>query len=173
MKLDTLKWNDSIHSKIEKKSKYVPVYTPEGWAQIIRSARSNPFPFEVKCMTFDDFMDFKLFASVTKSNIPWRRVCWLQYRKDTPDTVFYKTNFEDDFINAKMSTKRRCTVANLHKAYVKSFAISNKKKNDLLKMCEDLTIPKAYHSFYASIPSNVTTRDCLPEPDREEDSEYE
>lgn len=119
---------DSIHSKIEKKSKFVPVYTPEGWAQIIRSARSNPFPFEVKTMMFDDFLDFKLAATVTNLNIPWRKVCWLQYRKNAPDTLFYKTNFEEDFIIRKISNKRKRTDGQLQKAYIKCLAISSAKK---------------------------------------------
>ena len=46
---------DSIHSNIEKKSKNIPVYIPEGWTQVIRTARKNPSPFvEKQCfmMTF-------------------------------------------------------------------------------------------------------------------------
>jgi hypothetical protein len=50
---------DSIHSKIEKKSKYVLVYAPDGWEQIIRSCRKNPRPFVVCIMLNDDFLDFK------------------------------------------------------------------------------------------------------------------
>lgn len=50
---------DSIHFKIEKKAKYVPVYTLEGWAQVIRDSRITPRPFVVKTMMFDDFFDFK------------------------------------------------------------------------------------------------------------------
>jgi hypothetical protein len=51
---------DSIHSKIEKTSTYVPVYVPQGWAQIIRSCRKNPRPFVVCTMLNDDFLNFKV-----------------------------------------------------------------------------------------------------------------
>lgn len=49
---------DSIHSKIEQKSKNTPVYTPDGWAQIIRVARTNPSPFNVITLLHDDFMNY-------------------------------------------------------------------------------------------------------------------
>ncbi|XP_050295978.1 uncharacterized protein LOC126735906 isoform X2 [Anthonomus grandis grandis] len=37
---------DCIHSKVERKAKYVPVYTPDGWAQLIRDARVSPEAFK-------------------------------------------------------------------------------------------------------------------------------
>lgn len=164
---------DSIHSKIERKSKYIPVYTPESWAQIIRSARNNPFPFEVNMLTFDDFINFKLVSSNVTTNIPWRRVCWLRYEKDSPYTIFYKTDFQGDFQTAEIRGKRGRKVESLQKVYSACMPISNAKHKDLMKMCEDYTIPKAYHSFYKSIKFNDSERDCLPEPDAEENSEYE
>uniref|UniRef100_A0A2A4JVA0 Uncharacterized protein n=1 Tax=Heliothis virescens TaxID=7102 RepID=A0A2A4JVA0_HELVI len=55
--------------------------------------------------------------------------------------------------------------------YVQRFKISSKKKQDLMKLCTDLQIPKTYHSFYANLPYSETTRDALPEPDAAEGSE--
>lgn len=49
---------DSIHSKIKQKSKNVPVYVPEGWAQLIRDSRRNPAPYKVHTMSFVDFYDY-------------------------------------------------------------------------------------------------------------------
>ena len=53
---------DSIHSKVERKAKCVPVYVPEGWAQIIRGARLKPTPITVHTMQFSDFYDFTSHA---------------------------------------------------------------------------------------------------------------
>ena len=168
---------DSIHSKIEKKSKNIPVYSPEGWAQIIRTARNNPFPFVVKTMQFDDFYDFKSLAKETDSRkIPWRNVCWLQYRKSDPFKIFYKNSFkEKQFIEINLNKRRgRPKKLFLPKAYSEKLSISEPKLKDLKKMCTDYTIPREYHSFYDSLESSKLIRDKLPEPDVEEhDSENE
>lgn len=66
---------DSIHSKIEQKSKHMPVYVPEGWAQVITCARLNPKLFQVETLLFSDFYDFKQLANDVIPKIPWRKVC--------------------------------------------------------------------------------------------------
>lgn len=168
---------DSIHSKIEKKAKYVPVYTPEGWAQLIRDARIIPCPFTVKSLTFDDFLDFKGFSNNMNSfnfnNIPWKKLCCLRYIKENNCIkVFYKIEFTDDFIGVDCKkTRGRQKQAQLKKAYQNDLPISQAKWKDLDKMCQDLTIPKAYHDFYRSLKTNHNVRDNLPEPDIGEDSD--
>ncbi|CAG9823943.1 unnamed protein product [Phaedon cochleariae] len=167
---------DSIHSKIEKKSKYVPVYTPEGWAQLIRDARITPCPFAVKSLTFDDFSDFKGFSnnnSFNFNNIPWRKLCCLRYIKENNFiNVMYKVDFTNDFIRVDCKkTRGRPKQADLKKAYQNELPISEAKWKDLDKMCKDLTIPKAYHDFYHSLKTNHMVRDNLPEPDISEESD--
>ncbi|XP_022835154.1 uncharacterized protein LOC111362667 [Spodoptera litura] len=49
---------DSIHSKIEQKCKNTAIYTPDGWIQVMRLARTNPRPFNVNVLVHDDFLDF-------------------------------------------------------------------------------------------------------------------
>lgn len=49
---------DSIHSKIEQKCKNSAVYTPDGWIQAMRLARTNPRPFNVNVLVHEDFLDF-------------------------------------------------------------------------------------------------------------------
>ncbi|CAG9826571.1 unnamed protein product [Diabrotica balteata] len=147
---------DSIHSKIEKKAKYVPVYTPEGWAQLIRDARITPSPFVVKYLTCDAFLDFKGFlnnSSFKLSEIPWRKLCCLQYIKENNVIkVLYKVNFTDDFIEVDYKkTRGRPKQAELQKAYQSDLPISEAKLKDLDKMCKDLTIPRGYHDFYGSL----------------------
>ena len=63
---------DSIHPKIEQKSKHVPVYIPEDSAQLIRDSRRNPAPYKVHTMMFDDFYDYKTFSEsiISKNSLP-------------------------------------------------------------------------------------------------------
>lgn len=163
---------DSIHSKIEKKSKHVPVYVPEGWAQIIRMARNKPFPFVVRKMTFDDFLNFKLFCSNLKT-VPWRQVCCLEFRKTNPFSVFFKKEFDQEFTEANLKTKGRPSKPVIPKAYSKPIPIAPAKLKDLQTMCKSYTIPKEYHSFFYSLKSCSNEKDKLPEPDDEENSDYE
>ena len=154
----------------------VPVYTPDGWVQLIRVARVSPEPFNVKNMLFDDFFDFKAFSSSSflSFNIPWKRICWLLYLKEHPSKLNYKTDFSEDFAEIdcrKTKNRGRPTTALLNKAYATELPISEAKKKDLQKMCEDLTIPRVYHNFYKSLKTSRDIRDTLPEPDMDEDSE--
>lgn len=49
---------DSVHSKIGRNVKNIPVYTPEGWERVVRMARMKPSPFEVIKLQHDDFLNF-------------------------------------------------------------------------------------------------------------------
>lgn len=163
---------DSIHSKIEKKAKHVPVYTPEGWDQLIRDSRQNPKPFNVKRMLFDDFYDFSAFSqTIMPKNIPWRKVCSLRYIKSNSSKVFYKTSFDQDVfteVPLKRNRGRPCSEFQVQKAYKAQLEISDAKLKDLKKMCNDLIIPKSYHGFYEILKSDKNRRDNLPEPHDEE-----
>lgn len=164
---------DSIHSKIESKSKYSPIYIPEGWAQMIRVARINPKPYKLVQYTFDDILDFKGVAANYKigKNLPWKKVCWLEYRKCAPNKIYFKTSYDEELSVADVSIKRRRNVPKVQKAYKQALPISLAKYKDLMKMCDDLTIPKSYHNFYKNIKFSPNARDCLPQPNEDEDSE--
>ncbi|KAF6206173.1 hypothetical protein GE061_017399 [Apolygus lucorum] len=48
------------------------------------------------------------------------------------------------------------------------FPVSEAKKKDLMKLCEDLQIPTVYHDFYHRLPTSQDLRVTLPEPDENE-----
>lgn len=125
---------DFIHSKIEKKSKHVPVYTPEGWAQVIRYSRRNPTPFAVSTLVFDDFYDFKkLSENTAPQHVPWRKVCWLHYEKSNPKKIFYKTSFQYEGlieVALKQARGRPKTNSVLQKVYTDELPISKLKFNN-------------------------------------------
>ncbi|XP_050315051.1 uncharacterized protein LOC126749406 isoform X2 [Anthonomus grandis grandis] len=114
---------DSIQSKIERKAKHVPVYTPDCWAQVIRDSRISPQPFVVKNFMFDDFLDFKTFSvdSYYFSKIPWRNVCFLHYEKGEPSKISYRTNFAEEYKHVDcckpIGNRGRPKQSLLHRAY--------------------------------------------------------
>ncbi|XP_050310440.1 uncharacterized protein LOC126746304 isoform X2 [Anthonomus grandis grandis] len=165
---------DSIHSKIERKAKHIPVYTADGWAQVIRDLRISPQPFVVKNFMFDDFLDFKTFSvdSYCFSKIPWRNVCSLHYEKGEPSKISNRTNFAEEYkhvdCSKPISNRGRPKQSLLHRAYQQSLPISVSKYKDLEKMCKDYTIPKIHHGFYNSLKTSKDVRDNLPAPDQGE-----
>lgn len=168
----------SMHSKIEKKSKFAPVYTPEGWAQVIRCARINPRPFEVTFLTYDQIVDFATLSQTLKKAIPWRKVCTILFTKSDAGSVEikYKEDYEEEFKAANYKQPkgwRRTNNGALPTAYGRMLSISNAKYKDLMKMCSDGIIPEKYHPYFKSLQPSAEIKDKLPEPDRDEDSEYE
>ncbi|KAF9406913.1 hypothetical protein HW555_012891, partial [Spodoptera exigua] len=151
---------DSIHSKIEQKCKNSAVYTPDGWIQVMRLARTNPRPFNVNVLVHEEFLDFN----------PNQCQFAEEYRKNSPKSIFIKTDYNDDsFKELKIKPKRgKTALLVLAPIYTERIPISKLKKKDLLKLCVDNQIPKYYHSFYQNLPDSETTEDRLPQPDADE-----
>ncbi|KAF6212705.1 hypothetical protein GE061_013231 [Apolygus lucorum] len=188
---------DSIHSKIESASKNIPVYVPEGWAQVIRGCRRNPRPFEVHSVRHDEFLQFECSAP----KLPIQSVCWLHYQKNKPHSVFYKKSFlDEDFIErsvlpeqpreqpakesrvrgrparrqgrgrpARGASRGEQSTPSIPKAYPHPLPIAIPKLKDLHTMIDKLIIPRAHHNYYLNLTSDELVRDALPEPDIEED----
>ena len=154
------------------------MYVPEGWAQIIRGARLNPQPFSIHKLQYNDFYDFTSLAKELKGAIPWRKVYSLEFHKGLNGKVetFYKTEYKDEFQPVALRRRKGRPIneqPNVSQAYVRELCISQAKLKDLMKMCQDLTIPKEYHQFYSKLKASGEVRDNLPAPDLSEESEYE
>lgn len=119
---------------------------------------------------YDNILDFKLHSENYIANLPWRSICWLQYRKNSPN-IFYKTSFKDDeFVEVQLQPKRgRRPNKAVNNAYTTELPIAIPKFRDLQKMCADSTIPKVHHRFYNNLKTSATERDRLNQPDAEED----
>ncbi|KAJ8883104.1 hypothetical protein PR048_014943 [Dryococelus australis] len=159
---------DSIHSKIVKKSKNVPAYVPEGWTQVIRTSRNNPRPFVVRTMLNDDFLDLKT-NSKRIPKIPMRSICWLHYEKAKPQSLLYKTDFNETFqeMQIKRTAGRPSTTQGVTKAY-KTSSIAAPKYKDLCTMCDKLIILREYHAYYQALKNDEGVHDELPAPDNDE-----
>ncbi|UYV66531.1 PGBD5 [Cordylochernes scorpioides] len=156
---------DSIHSKIEIKSKNSPVYTLEGWAQIIRLARSKPSPFEITELVHDDFLNFNTretkFEAIKEkgkqnykinekgTQIKFTDAVWYQYRKEENKNIFMKTEIDGDYLTliskqrkGKQSTtpvtpyKERLPISDVKKK--RPFIIMRPKFNSKADCSEDL-----------------------------------
>lgn len=110
---------DLIHSKIEKKAKFVPVYS---------------YPQEFFTLNFSGVA----FAG---------------------------------FAIQRSSHQGRPKAVSFTKTYTTKLFTNEAKKKDLQRMCEDITILRAYHNFYNSLRTGSEVRDNLSEPDVDEDTD--
>lgn len=184
---------DSAHSKIEKKSKPTAVYTPEGWAQVMRMARTNPSPFNVTKLMHDDFINFnpgqlqfvienedqhrkrgKAPQAEQKGIEESRRFkfhdfVWFQYRKSEQNYIYVKLDYkEKEFFRLPRKNRKGRRNNIPFRPYQQRLGISVQKKRDLLHLCAQNLIPRAYHEYYELLPTAESERDRLPEPDCQE-----
>ena len=172
---------DSIHQKIFKTAKPVPVYTPEEWIQQIRNARRNPAPYNVTALTHSDFIDFNAhrltFSSVEDNNkgMAFRKAAHFRFVKLSPGVVHMKGDIQENFESFTLKRKRdRPSSSQVHQApYSSRFPVPEAKKRNLKKLCDDLQIPTVYHDFYNRLPTSHDVRYTLPEPDANEADESE
>lgn len=150
-------------------------------------ARTKPRPFDVTTL-HDEFLNFNSsqlqftmdVPKKTKNNensnqkIIFHDAVWIQYRKEYPKSIFIKTDYNDDsFVEFKLKPKKGKSLSIIPKPVFvvqnsERFPISKAKKNDLLKLCNDLLMPRTYHQYFESLPVCDAAVDRLPEPDIEE-----
>ena len=69
--------NDSIHSCIERAKKGINIYHPYQWETLIQSACKSQ-PYNLKCLTQDDFFDFSMPLDGTYSFMMQNKLKYLQ-----------------------------------------------------------------------------------------------
>uniref|UniRef100_A0A6P7H5J0 Uncharacterized protein LOC114347285 isoform X2 n=1 Tax=Diabrotica virgifera virgifera TaxID=50390 RepID=A0A6P7H5J0_DIAVI len=159
---------DSVHAHIEKKSRNVDIFDPSGWYAVIRTASRN-LKYRVIEMDQTKFFDFNSLTQKTIRNkkidtngnkINWLKVVWFQFKKESPNTVFFKYEMDSEAflefdisinISVRRSVRREQKEQfDLERMYTSTMAISSEKHKNLMELCQDV-IPKTYHAFYASL----------------------
>lgn len=163
---------DSVHSTIEKQIKLSlkagPIYTPAHYAQIIRDSKKKAPFYNVLELCHKDFLDFKNFTSHIGNNfntndegevISFSDIKVLKVYKHKLGSFDYKLSYAEK--SFKTITLRRRKSRNdldptiddlvLKPAYKKPCGISDKKKQDLMKLFKKSHIPNAYYPFYQNL----------------------
>lgn len=172
---------DTSHALIEKNKKHFHgnIEHPHDWAQLIRQT-GKQHPFYVKEMTQMDFLNFALLLTgnlqqrtedVMGNPFRWRCVQWLQYRKEEPGMIYFKTSLDPyqpfqclDF--KRRGTKELCTlIPNIR--YQTANPISTKKKADLLDLLS--FISPVFHQFYENLTTTLDASDIYPDDVDEDD----
>ena len=171
---------DSVHAKIETKSKNVEIFDPSGWYTLVRlsSKKEKYRVIEMDQKMFLDFNSLKNFliknrkTDSTGKTVNWLKIVWLQFRKTDPQTVFFKYEMDkEDFssFSVQPMPKKRSSVRNnnngngsknetpfsLNPAYHEPIPIKAAKFKNLMELCESNIVGANYHPFYNSLkPTN-------------------
>lgn len=172
---------DTSHALIERNKKHFNgnIHHPHDWAQLIQnSGKKNPF--KVKEMTQAEFFDFaKLLKGdlqqrkedVVGNPFSWRLVQWLQYKKETPGVIFFKTSLDpyQPFQCVSFTRRGKETICNLIPSlrYNKPNPIPEKKKSDILDLFP--FISPIFHPFYENLKTSADLVDTYPDDNGEED----
>ena len=104
--------------------------------------------------------------------VNWNKIKWMRFIKSEPGSCFIKHDFEEEIQEIKVyGTKRgRAAGAGTAKRGIpRKYDCKVAKKKDLMQMCRTGDIPREFHDFYESLPSNFSAPDKLGEPDTIED----
>ena len=133
-------------------------------------ARKNPY--HVQTMNHTEIIDLKMLKSNMKitnvkkndqgEKVKWNNegsITWMRFEKNNPDTIKYKVNYSGvaPFKEIKVMRSIRQNAVfkrdyTLPKAFTKRLPISKAKLDDLMELCNDLTIPSGHHDFYNNLP---------------------
>ncbi|MEW8545290.1 MAG: hypothetical protein AB2693_17345 [Candidatus Thiodiazotropha sp.] len=171
---------DSMHSAIEFAKKKTPIYVPTQWNTVIHMARRKN-PYSVVPLKHSDIIDFKQIraqkvknvkTTVDGKKINWRKIRWMRFQKETPNTCLIKYDLDEEFqaiqltgIKRGRSTDVSSTSEKLPRRYQSKLPISAAKKKDLVDLCKAGIIPTEFHEYYMTLTSQQNKADRLPSPD--------
>lgn len=160
--------NDSAHSVIERNIKKAlksgPIYTPDQYVLIIRTAKKTGRAYKVNELNYTLFKDFKILANdlgrnYTKNtendNVKMNDIKIIKVTKDNRGCFFYKTSYsQEDFKMIKVgpvtskALRANYPYRSIYHAPIKN---SEQKKKGLLGLVQKKTIPDYYRTFYENL----------------------
>ncbi|CAH2092868.1 unnamed protein product [Euphydryas editha] len=161
---------DSAHSLIERRIKASlksnPIYSPDHYYYLIRSAKVNGKPFILNELSHDSFFDIKTATDKIGKSLPPKNtvnepfkvtdIRIVKVSTENKDTIFYKTSyFDTDFKEIKLfsATRRNkpdLNNINFEQLYEEKIKISDQKKG-FINLIEKNIIPQYYRTFYENL----------------------
>lgn len=92
-----------------------------------------------------------------KEKVLWNNVKLLHVRKDSPNTIYYKNNYNEKYkcIDIRRIQRGRPkTIPDLIKAYQVPPKLTAQILKNLLELCSTYAIPSVHHSFFKSLQSS-------------------
>lgn len=159
---------DCINAYIEKFKHNKHIYSPMEWFFVIRNAKKTEPRFEVFEMQQSDFLDFSQFVKITNwakntdcEKFDISKVRQIKVCSEHKNSLLYKYEFDGDFktlivydeYKTMKTANLRKRIENIPKAYKTKFNVTERKRNDLVDLCDQNLIPKFYQKFYRNLSS--------------------
>lgn len=165
---------DSIHSVIEGSVKKLIVWAPSQWATVCQMARKEPQPYQVHFLQYTDFKGYdeiadKYFKSHLIGKINKIRIA--TFKKSCMNKMAVKYSMQNDAAEEKISVIGLCDKIINQQIYTGQIPITEKKFNDLKKLCDNGAIPRLFRNEYLNLPSCSTATDTLNESDIEDETD--
>ncbi|CAH2086925.1 unnamed protein product [Euphydryas editha] len=154
---------DAAHSLIQRNIssalKSSPIYVPDQYITLIKTAKKKGTPFVVHELTHDSFFDLKSLAdgnyTTTEDGqkLKWADIKVIKVHRDYKKKFFFKTSYDTEEFTAvaTLSKKKTNTILVPKKLYKHKLNVSETKKQGILKLIEKNIIPKYYQSFYENL----------------------
>lgn len=187
---------DSVHAVIEREVQKLIVWSPSQWATYFESARKRPRPYKVIALDYTDFKNFDemakhTFTAATLKKIQFKKIRTATFKRKHPDQMVIKysmqTEAESHVIklcektSAKGKGKAKSTKGKIinekeetytiKPLYRSRLPISMAKYNDLVRLCNNGTIPRRFHDEYRKLPHDSKVCEALNQTDEDEDSD--
>lgn len=164
---------DSMHSVIERASKHVPIFTPDQWYTLVRTAKKNK-PYNVIEMDKEDFFDLKALTKETTFN--WERdqdnekiylnkIRLVEANKEFPNKLLFKYDYHEEFkmIDLLQKGRKKMNIdmnkVQMRQCYKNLLPLTKKKYEHLQFLCNKKVIPVQYHIFFLNLPYSAAIKD--------------
>lgn len=157
---------DAVHSIIQRNInsalKSSPIYVPDQYITLIKTAKKKGTPFTVKELTHESFMNLKSLAIgnyTTNENggkVKWADLKVIKTDKEHKNMFLYKTSYEDaEFTKVTTLNRRQNSpgtgLRTVKKLYANKLQVAAVKKQGILNLIEKNVIPRYYKTFYTNL----------------------
>lgn len=160
----TIQEIDTMHSKIEKKTKHVNVFSPIDYEENLKLINNNKTPAKVIKMEKNDFLLFQnSFSHLNFTAVPYTKIKHIVY--DGSMAIKYRTSFsqegfvEVNLIKGKTTRAKQSTnqmfVPDTVSAKKKTEQISKEKKGDIKYALQFM--PEVHKNFYTEMFASETS----------------
>ncbi|XP_046970419.1 uncharacterized protein LOC124537590 [Vanessa cardui] len=158
---------DAVHSMIQRNISRAlrssPIYVPDQYITLIKTAKKKGSPYLVRELTHESFFDLKPLAlgnyttNEDGEKVKWTDIRIIKVDKQIKDKFLYKTSYQEEGFKSVSTLKKRQQKANpsinntIKKLYSQKLHISQSKKQGILNLVSKNIIPKYYEGFYSNL----------------------
>lgn len=157
---------DSVHATIERQIKRAlksgPIYVPDQYVTLIRTAKKTGEPYNVQELSYDSVYDLKALVNLGLQNLKNENnelvkigdLKVVRFVKNE-NCMFYKTSYEQkEFQKLELKPTRGTrnqTIQYLQKLYRDKPKLNVQKKASILSLFKKNSIPNYYFNFYNNL----------------------